>query len=79
VTIFLGSVYGLYYHLVRKADRIHVWLLLATFALVAVAVIGAIAGIDMAICLVVLALAPAVTVIGYQLAGHRHSTLALIP
>jgi low temperature requirement protein LtrA len=74
VTMFLGSTYALNYHLVRKADRFHVWLLVATFALVAAAVIGVITSIDMAICLVVLALAPAVTVMGYELSGHRHLT-----
>jgi hypothetical protein len=30
------------------------------------------AGVSVAVCLVVLALAPAVSVIGYEVLGHRH-------
>jgi hypothetical protein len=35
------------------------------------------AGVDMAICLLVVTLAPAVTVLGYELVGHRRATAAL--
>jgi hypothetical protein len=31
----------------------------------------------MAVCLIILMLAPAVTVVGYEVAGHRHQAEAL--
>jgi low temperature requirement protein LtrA len=77
VGVFLGSIYALYYYLVRRFDFLHVWLLSATAALVALAVAAALAGVDMAMCLVILMLAPAVTVVGYEMRGHRHQAEAL--
>jgi low temperature requirement protein LtrA len=77
VGIFLGSIYALYYYLVRRFDPFHIWLLLATIAVVALAVIAALSGVEMAVCLVILTLAPAVTVIGYEIHGHRHQAEAL--
>jgi low temperature requirement protein LtrA len=77
VSIFLGSIYALYYYLVRRFDPLHVWLMLATAAVVALAVLLARSGTDMAACLVMLMLAPAVTVVGYEIAGHRHQAEAL--
>lgn len=42
------------------------------------AVIAALSGISMAACLVILMLAPAVTVVGYEVRGYRHQTEALV-
>src|SRR6185503_1194491 len=57
VGVFLGLIYILYYYLARQFDFLHVWLLLGTAAVVALAVIAAMAGVDMAACLVILMLA----------------------
>ena len=38
---------------------------------------AAVAGVDMAWCLIVLMFAPAITVVGYEAAGHRHQLRAL--
>ena len=46
-------------------------------AVVALAVIAALAGVDMAVCLIILTLAPAVTVVGYETLGHRHQVEVL--
>ncbi|MHB9401458.1 low temperature requirement protein A [Mesorhizobium sp. RSR380A] len=70
--VFLGAIYALYYYLVQRFDPLHVWLLAGTAAVVALAIIAALAGVDMAVCLILLTLAPAVTVVGYELSGHRH-------
>src|SRR5262245_15163815 len=72
VGLFLGLIYALYYYLVRQFDFLHVWLLIGTAAVVALAVLAAVADIDMAVCLVILMLAPAVTVVGYEMQGYRH-------
>jgi len=54
-----------------------VWLLIGTVAVVALAVIADLAGVDMAVCLIILMLAPAVTVVGYELQGYRQQAHAL--
>ena len=77
VGVFLGLIYGLYYYLVQRFDPFHVWLLMATAAVGAAAVIAALPGISMAVCLVILMLAPAVTVAGYEVRGYRHRAESL--
>ncbi|HEY3808801.1 MAG TPA: low temperature requirement protein A [Steroidobacteraceae bacterium] len=78
VGAFLALIYSLYYYLVRQFDALHIWLLAGTAAVVAVAVSAAVAGIDMAICLLILTFAPAVTVVGYEVSGYRHQARALL-
>src|SRR5262249_31631789 len=78
VSVFLLSVYGLYYYMLRQFDVLHIWLVLGSAAVVAVAIAAALFNIDMAVCLIVLMFAPMVTVIGYETAGHRHQAAALI-
>jgi low temperature requirement protein LtrA len=75
--VFLGSIYALYYYLVRRFDLLHVWLLGGTAAVMALAVIAALGGVAMATCLVILMFAPVVTVVGYEIWGHRHQAAAL--
>ena len=77
VPVFLVLIYALYYYLVRRFDPFHVWLLIATAAVVAVAVIAALSGINMAGCLVILMLAPFASVVGYEMLGYRHQAKAL--
>lgn len=70
--VFLGSIYVLYTCLIGRFDPFHVWLLIGTAGVVALAVAAAFAGVDMAVCLIILMFAPAVTVIGYEILGYRH-------
>jgi low temperature requirement protein LtrA len=77
VAMYLASIYALYYYLLRRFESLHVWLLLGTAAVIGVAVAAAIAGVAMAICLMILMLAPMVTVVGYEAAGYRHQAQAL--
>src|SRR5262249_834364 len=72
VGVFLVMIYALYYYLVQRFDPSHVWLLAATAGTMAAAVVSALSGVDMAVCLVILMLAPAVTVLGYEARGYRH-------
>ena len=67
VGAYLGMVDALYYYLVRNFDRLHTWLLTGTALVVALAIAAAISGIDMTVCLVILTLAPVVTVVGYEM------------
>jgi len=77
VGVFLGVVYALYTYLVGRFDHFHSWLLIGTGAAISVAVVAALAGADMAICLVILMLAPVVTIVGYEVLGHRHQAEVL--
>jgi low temperature requirement protein LtrA len=77
VLVFLASVYALYAYLFRRLDPFHVALLLATAAVVVAAIVAARLGVDMAVCLTILMLAPAVSVVGYEAIGHRHLADAL--
>ena len=78
VGVFLALIYALYYYLVRRFDAFHLWLFTATVAVIAAAVIAALSGISMAVCLIILMFAPAVTVVGYEVRGYRHQAEALV-
>lgn len=77
LSIFLGAIYALYYYLVQRFDPYHLRLLAGTAAVVALAIAAAFAGVDMAVCLIILTLAPAVTVVGYEIHGHLHQAESL--
>jgi low temperature requirement protein LtrA len=77
LAIFVAVFYLLYSVLMRTRDTFHLWLLAATALVVILSVVLAAAGVDIAICLVVLSLAPVVTVVGYETLGHRHMADAL--
>jgi low temperature requirement protein LtrA len=66
VGVFLGLMYALSYYLVRRFYIFQTWPLIATAGVVAVTLVAALSGIDVARCLVILMLAPTVTVIGSE-------------
>jgi low temperature requirement protein LtrA len=75
--IYAATFYALYSVLMRTHDPFHLGLIASTTAVLVLAIALAAAGVDMAICLVVLTCAPAVTVVGYETLGHRHMADAL--
>jgi low temperature requirement protein LtrA len=77
LALYVGVVYGLYSLLIGERDTFHLALLAATAAVLFLAVALAAAGAHMAVCLVVLTLAPAVTIVGYETIGHEHMADAL--
>ena len=58
--------------LTREIDPFHLWLIAGTAVVIVTAIGMAAADAPLAACLLVLAAAPAVTVVGYELVGHRH-------
>ena len=72
LVVYVISLYSLYSLLTRQIDPFHIWLIAGTGAVIAVALVMAAADVPIAACLLVLTLAPAVTVVGYELLGHRH-------
>jgi low temperature requirement protein LtrA len=77
VAAYIGLNYATYYYLVRRFYRLDLWLLTAIAAVVAASVVAAQSGIDVAKCLVILILAPAIIVVGYEGRGYRYQEEAL--
>jgi low temperature requirement protein LtrA len=71
VGVFLGLMYALSYYLVRRFYGFQGWLLIATGGVVAATLVAALSGVDVARCLVILMLAPAVTVVGSEVRVAR--------
>jgi low temperature requirement protein LtrA len=77
VALYLASYYALFTQLTRFFDPFHL-LLLAVSAVVIAASVGlAVVGAPLVLCLLVLALTPWVTVVGYETVGHRHADRVL--
>lgn len=77
VLLYLGSIYALYTYLVQEGDRFHVLLIAGTLVIMATSLVAALAGVNLTYTLIILMLAPIVTVIGYETLGHRHQAEAL--
>ena len=77
VAVYIGLIYATYYYLARRFYRLDAWLLTAVAAVIVATVVAAQSGIDVAKCLVVLVLAPAIIVIGYEGRGYRYEAKAL--
>jgi low temperature requirement protein LtrA len=77
VAIYQIGLYVLYAQLTRTVDPFH-WLLIALTVVVLAVTVGlAAADASLALCLLVLALTPWVTVVGYELRGHQHNARVL--
>jgi low temperature requirement protein LtrA len=77
VGVYLLGIYALYSGLLSDIDPFHAWLLFLTAVVLVAGPLLAAAGVSMALCLLVIMLAPAVTVVGYEVRGHRHVAEAL--
>ena len=73
VSVYLLLLYVLYAALSRTVDPFHLLLLALTAVVVAIAMMLSTTGVSLTWTLLVLALAPWVTVVGYELVGHRHN------
>jgi low temperature requirement protein LtrA len=72
VGLYLLMVYLLHTLLLSSADPFHLLLISLTLAVLLAAVLLSAAGVALAVCLLVVMLAPFVTVVGYETVGHRH-------
>ena len=75
--LFVLSFYFVYSLVMRTKDPFHLVLLAATIAVLLGALALSAAGVSMLVCLLVVMLAPVVTVVGYETIGHRHIAEAL--
>jgi low temperature requirement protein LtrA len=78
VSIFVLALYAIGSVFLRQRDPFHLLLIVGTAGVLGLAVVCAQIGMSMSWCLVVLMLAPAVTVVGYETVGHRHLATALL-
>ncbi len=74
---YIALVYLLYTLMVHGRDAFHAVLLALTAAVLTGAVALAMAGVAMTVCLLIVTLAPVVTVVGFELVGHRHAAQAI--
>lgn len=72
VGVFVICLYGLHTALVREGDPFHLALMATTALVLGAAVALSAAGVALSVCFVMVMLAPVVTVVGYELVGHRH-------
>ena len=77
VALYVAALYAIYAAFTRHLDPFHLSLLCGTAAVIALSVVLAVAGAGVATCLVVLMFAPVVTVVGYEMLGHRHVAEAM--
>ena len=73
LAVYLIGLYVLYAQITRTIDAFHLILIAGTVVVIAGAVLLSSAGLGLSWCLLVLALAPLVTVVGYETVGHRHN------
>lgn len=73
VGVYIGSIFLLYTLLVGEWDSFHTLLLALTATVLVGAVALAAAGVSMPVCLLIITLAPMVTILGFELVGHRHA------
>jgi low temperature requirement protein LtrA len=72
VLIFSIALFCLYTYLAREFDPFHVGLFIGTVVMLVLAIVLAAQGVSLGWCLMVVTLAPAVIVVGYETIGHRH-------
>ena len=72
VAIFTGMLYLMYAVSMRAVDPFHLILLTGTAAVLVAAVALANGGLSLAWSQTVVALAPVVTIVGYETIGYRH-------
>ena len=77
VGCFVGLMYALSYYLVRRFRPLDAWLLTTSSGVAMISAMAALSGISLVACLMILMLAPTVTVVGYEVLEYRHQTARL--
>lgn len=77
VLVLCLAVYALYAYLVEVFDSFHLLLIACTVLVLAMAVLVAVWGAPLYVSLILITIAPSVTVVGYETIGHRHEAAML--
>ncbi|MGY4856389.1 low temperature requirement protein A [Cryobacterium sp. AP23] len=75
--IFSVTMFTLYTFLLRTFDPFHIALFAGTVLLLIAAVLLAMVGASLGVCLLLVTFSPAVVVVGFELVGHRHQAETL--
>jgi low temperature requirement protein LtrA len=77
LALYVASLFAIYRQLTRSSSAAEKWMLLGTGITIVAAIAVACAGVSLTYALCVLALAPWVTVVGYEAVGYRHNANVL--
>ncbi|BBZ29581.1 membrane protein [Mycolicibacterium madagascariense] len=77
VGAFVAMVFVLYTMMLRRFDAFHLLLIVLTAAVLAAAVVSAAAGVPVSVCLLMVTVAPVVSVVGFEVLGYRHASAAM--
>jgi low temperature requirement protein LtrA len=77
LAVYVLSIYALSFQLTQVADPFHLLLIGGSAVVVAASLALAVAGAPLVWCLLVLAITPWVSVVGYETVGHRHGDRVL--
>ena len=75
--LFAVTLFGLQVYLLREVDGFHAALVGGSVAMMVAAIALASAGASLGVCLILLTLAPAVFVVGYETVGYRREEAAV--
>jgi low temperature requirement protein LtrA len=73
LAIFVAALFVLYLQLTRTFDAFHLLLLAGSAAVIVASMLSVMAGVPVGWSLVILSFTPWITVVGYELVGHRHN------
>lgn len=73
VGVFIALVFVLYGLMTTAWDAFHFLLAVLTAAVLVAAVVSTALGVPMTSCLLIVTLAPVVSVVGFEVLGHRHA------
>ncbi len=81
LSVYYLCIFALYAALTRTLDPLHYWILGGTAVIVAASIGLSVVGAPLPVSVLVLALSPWLTVVAYEIAGHRHNAevLASLP
>ncbi|BDX31170.1 membrane protein [Mycobacterium antarcticum] len=74
VGVYIALIFVLYGLMVGGWDAVHLLLAVLTAGVLVGAVVAAAAGVPMTACLLIVTLAPVVSVVGFEVLGHRHES-----
>ncbi len=77
LAVYLIGLYALYAQITHTMDPFHLLLIAGTVVVLVGAILLSAAGLGLTWCLLLLSLAPLVTVVGYETVGHRHNEQVL--
>jgi low temperature requirement protein LtrA len=72
VAVFMVTLFTLYSVLVRRTDVLHLLLFAGVLVALVASVLLAQAGLAFAVCVMIIAIAPVVVIVGFETVGHRH-------